>query len=90
MPGHRGQWAGRWGPGCEVKKESVRMQGVAAVLPGMDNAELMALFAAHPDSVFFLLKATAEEGLWWQTPLFCRLQLSDLNLQSRMTSPDLI
>lgn len=60
MPGHEGQWAGRWGPGCEVKKESVHMQGVAAVLPGMDNAELMALFAAHPDSVLFLLKATAE------------------------------
>lgn len=63
MPGHQGQWAGRWGPGCEVKKESVRMQGAAAVLPGMDNAELMALFAAHPDRVFFLLKATAERRL---------------------------
>lgn len=60
MPGQESQWAGRWGPGCVVKKESVHMQGVAAVLPGMDNAELLALFAAHPTSVLFLLKATAE------------------------------
>lgn len=60
MPGHESQWAGSSGPGCEVKKESVRMQGVAAVLPGTDNAELTALFAAHPDSAVFLLKATAE------------------------------
>lgn len=33
MPGLEGQWAGRPGLGCVVKKESVHMQGVAAVLP---------------------------------------------------------
>lgn len=34
MPGWESQWAGRWGPGWVVKKESVHMQGVAAVLHG--------------------------------------------------------
>ena len=60
-----------------MKKENMHMQGVAvtAVSSSMDNAEILACLQPDPDSVFFLsfLIVNAEkEGLWWQTPLFCK------------------